>query len=129
MLYAREAREGRLEEKGEDRKFIPIPSKIRNTLIGPFEMVRWVGERYCIIKINGKEIMHNVNRLVKHHVWDDVHIRTDIQERTPAPAEDTPLKVGELIVFPTAYNEQHKCVFGVGKVLQVVGPNDINFQW
>ena len=127
LLYARESKEGRLEEKTEEGKYIPIPNKLRNKLTGPYQMTRWIGERYCAIRIDDKEVIHNVNRLVKHHVWDDIHMRTDTPARTETP--DTPPKVGDLIVFPTAYNEQHKCVFGIGKIIEVANENDITFQW
>ena len=45
-------------------------------------MTRWVGDRHCAISMYGKEVVYNVNRLVKHHVWDDVHMRTDTHMRT-----------------------------------------------
>ena len=77
-LLARSARKGRLERKNEEGKDIPLPEKIRNKYTGPFKMLRWVWERHCGIEIRGEEQVHNVNRLVKHHVWDDIHERTDI---------------------------------------------------
>jgi len=83
LLMSRSAREGRLEEKDEEGKPIPIPEKMRNKYVGPFKMLRWAGERQCAIEIRGEEQIHNVNRLIKHYVWDDVHPRTD---RTGAPA-------------------------------------------
>jgi hypothetical protein len=113
-------------------KMVAIPEKLRNKFTGPYRMIRWAGDRYCVIDMNGKEVMHNVNRLIKHHAWDDVHPHTDAPpgeklaaapERTPTPTE------GSLIVFPTTYNDEHKCFFGVGRVIEVRGPNNIFFQW
>jgi len=130
LLYARAAVEGRIEEKTEDGKSIPLPKKLRNSLIGPFEMVRWVGERYCVIRVGGREVVHNVNRLVKHHAWDDTHTQTDTPKQTRETIiPTTPPHVGELIVFPTTYNEQHKCVFGMGRVLEIKSGNAVVFQW
>jgi transposase InsO family protein len=130
LLHARSAKEGRLEEKTEEGASIAIPNKLRNQLTGPYTMIRWVGERYCAILIDGKEVIHNVNRLVKHHVWDDTHTRTDMPaEKRITHTPEIPPKIGELIVFPTAYNEQHKCLFGIGKILEIQGPNNVVFQW
>lgn len=72
----------------------------------------------------------NVNRLVKHHMWDDIHTCTDMPAETRRThALETPPKIGDLIVFPTTYNEQHKCVFGVGKILELNSVNNMIFQW
>ena len=109
---------------------VTIPEKLRNPFTGPYRMIRWAGDRYCVIDMNGREVTHNVNRLVKHHVWDDVHTRTDTTtlDTHTRTTESTP-GTATLIVFPTTYNEEHKCYFGVGRVIKVRGPNDIYFQW
>ena len=49
----REAREGRLEVKDEEGK--TIPERLRRKFSGPFGMVRWAGERQCVIEIKGEE--------------------------------------------------------------------------
>jgi hypothetical protein len=79
--------------------------------------------------MDGKEVMHNINRLIKHHVWDEDHVYTDFvtTRNTPIIPQTTP-KQHDLIIFPTEISEQHKCVFGVGKVIEIEGKN-IFFQW
>src|SRR5690348_665636 len=70
-------------------------------------MVRWVGERYCAIEIDGVEV---VNRLVKHHVWDAENAHTDTLKKR---AIETPLeipKVGDMVIWPMAQTEEHKCM-------------------
>ena len=96
MLQARSAREGRLEERDGEGKIISLPEKLRNKFTGPFKMLRWRDERHCVIEIEGKQHAHNVNRLIKHHVWDDIHMRTDTHAQSEN-AESSP-KVGELVV-------------------------------
>ena len=118
-----------MERKDEEGKDIPIPEKIRNKYTGPFKMLRWVGERHCGIEIRGEEQVHNVNRLVKHHVWDDIHERTDIiSTRLPLTHVPTPEK-GEIILFLTTYNKENKCLFGVGEILEVKSRENFEFQW
>ena len=129
LLLARSAREGRLEARDDEGKEIPIPEKIRNKYTGPFKMLRWVGERHCGIEIRGQEQVHNVNRLVKHYVWDDIHERTDITStRIPLTHVPTPEK-GEMILFLTTYNKENKCHFGVGEILEVKSRENFEFQW
>jgi hypothetical protein len=120
LLKARSAKDGRLVERGEGGIAIPLPQKLRNNFVGPYEMVRWAGDRYCVIRIENKEIIHNVNRLIKHHVWDDVHISTDtstpLTAETPRagsthtphtpPAAET-LRAGSMFVFPMGRTEGH----------------------
>ena len=36
-------------------------------------MLRWSGERTCVIDRNGKEEEYNVNRLTKQYEWDAEH--------------------------------------------------------
>ena len=36
-------------------------------------MLRWKGERTCVIDKNGKEEEYNVNRLTKQTEWDAEH--------------------------------------------------------
>ena len=92
-------------------------------------MLRWAGDRYCVLDMDGKEVMHNVNRLVRHHVWDEAHPQTDTLPEPAHPGLTLTPTPGMLVVFPTTYNEQHKCLFGVGRVIEVKGPNDVHFQW
>jgi transposase InsO family protein len=44
LLKARAANESRLEEKDENDRHVSIPEKLRNQFVGPYRMVRWVGE-------------------------------------------------------------------------------------
>ena len=91
-------------------------------------MLRWAGDCYCVIDMNGKEVAHNLNRLIRHHAWDDANMRTDVPKNPPSVAGAAP-NTGTIIAFPTTYNEEHRCVFGLGKVIEVRGPNNIHFQW
>ena len=89
-------------------------------------MLRWVGERHCGIEIRGEEQVHNVNRFVKHYVRDDIHERTDIiSTRLPLTHVPTP----EIILFPTTYNKENKCLFGVGEILEVKSRQNFEFEW
>ena len=129
LLQARSAKEGRLEERDEEGKHIPIPTKLQNPFTGPFRMIRWDGERHCVIETEGGETTHNVNRLVKYHTWEGMDTSA-IRTREPAPPpREAPPKPGEIVVFRTSYSDTHHCLFGVGRVIQVIGPNDIHFQW
>lgn len=129
LLMTREARAGRLEGRDEEGKAIPLPEKLRNKFAGPYKMLRWVGERKCAIEISGMEHIHHVNRLIKHHVWDDIHESTDIATPRPLPTPTAPPEKGDLILFPTTFNSENKCFFGVGKVIEILGKNNISFQW
>ena len=128
LLRARSAREGRLEERDEEGKFVSIPQKLRSDYVGPYEMLRWgPGKRSCTISINGKEVTHNVNRLIKHHVWDDVHLSTD-DKKLVAPKLKEPPTVDDIILFPTAMTRDHACAFGVGRVIDATNANNVKFQ-
>jgi hypothetical protein len=129
LLFARSAKDGRVEEKDEEGRDITLPTKLRNAFTGPYKMVRWLGERKCIILMDGKEVAHNVNRLIKHHAWDDVHITTSEKKVSPAMEEEKPPSPSELIIFPMAITKDHKAPFGVGQVIKVRGPNDVFIQW
>ena len=128
-MKKRTAGENRLEERDEEGKFVPLPEKLRNVFTGPYEMVRWAGERHCTIQIKDKEVRVNVNRLIKHHVWDDEHVSTDAPPKIAPPRPDDRPMIGELVVFPMAENAEHKCAFGVGKVLQIRSEQDVLVQW
>ena len=129
LLRARSAKEGRLEERDAEGKFVSIPQKLRSDYVGPYEMIRWgAGKRSCTININGKEVSHNVNRLVKHHVWDEVHLSTD-DKKLVAPKLREPPAHGELIIFPMAHTQDHNCPFGVGKVIDSTDPKNVKVQW
>ena len=128
LLMERAAKEGRLEEKDEEGKHISIPHKLRNRYTGPYEMVRWAGERHCTILMRGKEVTHNVNRLIKHHVWDEEHMCTDRPHRVEEREETRP-EIGDLIVFPSTYNSEHKCIFGMGRVMEIRSAEDVLIHW
>ena len=90
LLQARSAKESRLEEKDEEGKTIPLPEKLRNQFIGPYRMIRWRDKhmRYCVLDIEGEEVTHNVNRLLKHHIWDDVHHDTNVRSAKRIQTEE-----------------------------------------
>ncbi len=128
LVKKRTAGDNRLEERDEEGNFIPLPEKLRNVFTGPYEMLRWAGDRHCVILIKDKEVRVNVNRLIKHHVWDEEHPSTDTPPASvPARTEDR--YVGDLIVFPMAENHEHKCCFGVGKILEIRSEQNIFIQW
>jgi hypothetical protein len=129
LVMERAAKEGRVEERDEKGEYISIPEKLRNRYTGPYEMVRWAGERHCTILVKGKEMTYNVNRLIKHHVWDDAHIRTDNSVRRDPERREPPAKINDIIAFPSTYNAEHKCIFGMGKILEIRGPEDVLVQW
>ena len=55
-----------------------------NPWVGPFEMLRWQGHRYCVLNYRGKEKVFSVDRLSKHQQWDEIHPNTykwDLEER------------------------------------------------
>ena len=85
MLKIRAAKEGRLHEKDDAGRTVSIPEKLRNPFIGPFRMIRWVNDRNCALDMDGKESIHNVNRLIRH-VWDDSHVCTDGALTTSLPS-------------------------------------------
>ena len=53
-----------------------LPGKLRNPWTGPYKFVRWSGDRRCFIISNGKEMEYDVNRLFKHHGWNEHHLDT-----------------------------------------------------
>jgi hypothetical protein len=129
LVMARAAEEGRLIDKDEEGKFIKLPEKLKNQYIGPYKMIGWAGERYCKLDVAGVEKTYNVNRLIKHYVWDEDHLCTDKIPKKPLETPLEPLKTGDLFIFPMEYNDEHRCVFGMGKVLEIKGRNNIFFQW
>jgi hypothetical protein len=90
LLQARSAKESRFEEKDSQGKNIPMPKKLQNSFTGPFRMVGWRdNKRSCIIEMeNGKRVTHNVNRLVKHHVWDEFHDDTNKKNTMDQPQKE-----------------------------------------
>lgn len=97
-------------------------------------MIRWKdkSKRYCVLDIEGEEVTHNVNRLIKHHI--ECHQSTDAkstkkQKETleKEKEEEAPLKVGDIII--TTNHVETKCPFGVAKVLEIKGTKIIECQW
>ena len=62
-------------------------------------MLKWAGDRYCVIDMNGKEVAHKLNRLIRHHAWDDANMRTDVA-KDPTGVASTAPTAGTMIVFP-----------------------------
>ena len=131
LLQARSAKEGRLEARDENGKQIPLPEKLRNQFTGPFRMIGWSGARSCILETGkGKHVTHNVNRLIKHHIWDEIHSDTNVkrQKLPEQPEIDRPLEAGELIAFTTKQTADNNCIFGIGRILPKTDAN-ITIQW
>ena len=128
LLMERSAKEGRIEERTAEGKAIPLPEKLRLTYTGPYTMLRWCGDLKCVIDMNGKAVAHNVNRLIKHHSWDDQHPMTDTPRPPPTPAPPRTPGKGEIFAFLTAVNEENKCDFGLGRVIELE-LSGIYFQW
>ena len=127
MLQARSAQESRIEETDEKGHRITLPEKLRNPFIGPFRILAWKGEdkRKCILDID-KRIAHNVNRLIKHEVWDDVNTDTNKKPKLRIePEEKKSLATGDMIVYR---NKKLKNPFGVGKILACEDKSDIIVQ-
>ena len=121
-----------------------LPGKLRNPWQGPFKMLRWSGERTCIIDRNGKEEEYNVNRLTKQYEWDADHPDTsgimDEQEqnqpkapvakkRKIAKALDLQLEVGHMVIFHKQIARGHRSPFGIGQILELRPDKMIRFQW
>lgn len=135
FVLARSAKEGRLEEKDEEGKTITLPEKLRNPFIGPYRMIRWkdVRKRACVLDIDGEEITHNVNRLIRHHIWDEAHHDTNVgAAKKKKKAEEKlekvePLKIGDIVV--TSKHPGQDCEFGVARILEIKGTHNIECQW
>ena len=158
MVWERTVDEARLEVDAkawtpEARKLAGhpagvVPGKLRNPWSGPYKMVRWEGERKCVVLVTGrgpeKEMTYNVNRLFKHHAWDADHFDTSglVPGARPEPRAatkktkpgyaaiaSTPPRVGEVIMFPLSIAPGHRSPFGVGRITAVVRGTQLEFQW
>jgi transposase InsO family protein len=132
LLFARSAKEGRLEVKGEDGEAISLPTKLRNAFIGPYKMVRYVGPRKCVILVKGKEMVYNVNRLIQHYPWDDEHLTTSeraVVQPIVRPKLSEPAVVGDIVVFPLGQGLLQAAPFGVGRLMAIRGEFSIKVQW
>lgn len=110
-----------------------VSSKLRDRWSGPYPCIRMEGHYAWILK-DGKEVKHNVNRLVKQHVWDDFHPDTAqgvLSERKQGESKRVLEKVTPhaVIVFPKERCDRDPMPFGVGLVTAVRSPKDISFQW
>ena len=109
-----------------------LPGKLGNPWQGPFRMIRWNGERKCVVDRNGKEAEYNVNRLTKQYPWDPNHLDTsgiiegaappkkqEVRKQTVARRhailKQTKPQVGDVIVFGFDIARGHKSPFGVVK--------------
>ena len=146
MVWEKNAKESRLPkevQKISGAKSV-LPGKLRYPWQGPYKMLHWVGERKCVVDKNGKATEFNVNRLFKHHSWDEKHFDTSgmVRGATPSPRlavkktkpsfiaiPATPPQVGEVIIFVLPVAEGHRSPFGVGRILAVVNADDLEFQW
>ena len=125
-----------------------LPGKLRNPWQGPYKMLRWKGERTCIIDKNGKEEEYNVNRLTKQTEWDAEHPDTsgvmDKREKSKPKQKVPPekkrkidsvqvpkpkLQVGHMVIFHKEIARGHRSPFGIGQILELRADGVIHFQW
>ena len=69
-IWARSSKEQFAQES--NGKKTALPRKWVNPWVGPFEMIRWQGNRYCVLNYRGKEKAFSVDRLSKHQQWDEI---------------------------------------------------------
>jgi hypothetical protein len=111
-----------------------VSTKLRDRWTGPYPCVRMEGNYAWIFK-DGKEVRHNVNRLVKHHAWDEFHPDTaqgllkKQADTKSVPKVAHKIEPNSIIVFPKERSDNDQLPFGVGRVLTVRSPKDISFQW
>ena len=122
-----------------------IPGKLKNPWQGPFKMLRWSGERTCVIDRNGKEEEYNVNRLTKQYEWDAEHPDTsgimneqeENKSRVPLakkrkllekPADFRPVS-GQMVIFHKETARGHRSPFGIGEILEIRADKTIHYQW
>jgi hypothetical protein len=131
---------------------IRLPQKWINPWSGPFDFLRWISERKCMIDYYGTPTEYHVNRLTKHHSWDNVNPDTNewcLRNRkrgdgevaqADAPAvfsESDPVPIppgfallpGEIFVFPMEVDGENSMPFGMGRVLSHTPGQFIEFQW
>jgi hypothetical protein len=130
-----------------------LPGKLRNPWQGPYKMIRWSGERNCVIDRNGKEEEYNVNRLTKQYEWDAQHPDTSgsmnevarqkktvkkvsvkpaikIAKRTDeVKGSEAALETGQFIIFHKPIAKGHRSPFGVGCILEIRPDKTLHFQW
>ena len=125
-----------------------LPQKFTNPWTGPYKMLEWIGENYCLIEKDGKEISYNVNRLSKFKPWDESNKDTfewsqqrrrklakrglinESPEQNEAKIEQiAPLQIGEVVVFPFEMSEDWPLPFGVGLVTRIEEDGTFEFQW
>jgi hypothetical protein len=129
-----------------------LPGKLRNPWQGPFRMIRWNGDRNCIVDHDGTEKEYNVNRLTKQYEWDARHPDTSgvMAEREASQTakklvvkkfatrplqfpqvvkENGTPRVGQVIIFHKAITSGHRSPFGVGVLLEIRANGELHFQW
>ena len=87
-VWARSSKEQYAQEANGKR--VALPRKWVNPWVGPFEMIRWQGHRYCVLNCSGKEKVFSVDRLTKHQQWDEIHPSTykwDLEEHKKDKAQ------------------------------------------
>ena len=121
-----------------------IPGKLKNPWQGTFKMLRWSGERTCVIDRNGKEEEYNVNRLTKQYEWDAEHPDTsgimneqeENKSRVPLvkkrkllekPADFRPAS-GQMVIFHKETARGHRSPFGIGKILEIRADKTIHYR-
>jgi len=150
-VWERSSKESRIETS-ETGNLTKLPKKWLNPWSGPFDFIKWVSERSCMIDYNGKPTLYPFNRLTKHTAWDAVNPDTNtwcLQNRKrgsePATRPNTPatfsdndpvplppdfvLQPDDIFVFPMEINDDNLLPFGMGRVIDHKKNGFIHFQW
>jgi hypothetical protein len=155
-VWARSSREQHV--KKPDGKTTTLPRKWVNPWVGPFEMVKWQGTRYCVLNCSGKEKAFSVDRLSKHQQWDEIHPNTykwELQAHILDKKRRNLLKgvsgqdlsdedigeeevwikanpqAGDIVVFNVKASKENPLQFGLGliKEISIGDKGKIHFQW
>ena len=95
---------------------------------------------YCVVRREGRDTRVHVNRLTrKYHwteampdtaIWSTKNITDILQEDKPdEPKDETPIQVGETIIFPAAMEGEYNIPFGIGVVTDASDQSNICIQW
>jgi transposase InsO family protein len=124
---------------------VKLPGKLSNKWSGPFTVIRKATNLYYTIDKHGIEKNYHVNRLTKHHSWDDIasdtstwfqkegvlptraeRITSQIQ---PEGDKKVEVKEGDFIIFPMLMSDTNPWPVGIGKVIDASNKNHISFQY
>ena len=153
-IWARSSKEQFAQES--NGKKTALPRKWVNPWVGPFEMIRWQGNRYCVLNYRGKEKAFSVDRLSKHQQWDEIRPDTYkwqlqaqkqemeqkhllkgayMEENAAVMDDDAWIKedpqIGDVVVFDVKPSDENPLQFGLGiiKEISIGKKGKIHFQW